>query len=186
MLCDFSTCSVIIILVRAWKEIIFFVSLFINNYWLIFIFEFWNAISVCITFLGPVSTLYHVCVALHMSWTLVDGCVCTVVISTVSSVCNYCAAIYIIMLSMSISGIPNKACLFLGTKMNLHILYIIYSIFTLLVPNNCVIVLCFNWMFLFFGCCQLFFCCPGNHYLYKCKALWNHHFPSLLYHVLLY
>ena len=57
-----------------------------------------------------------------------------------------------IMFSVSISGMPNKACLFPGTSKSLHVFCLLLcSIFTLHIPNYVIIVLLhiFNWMFLF-------------------------------------
>ena len=79
---------------------------------------------------------------------------------------------------MSMSGMPNNACHFLGTTMNVYIICLIWcSIFTFHFPY-CVIVLLFvfNWMFLFLVATSCSFVDLGNNLLYKYKGIM---FPSL-------
>ena len=84
-----------------------------------------------------------------------------------------------IMFSMSMSGMPNKACPFLGATKNLHIFcLLLHYVFTLHMPNWVIIVLLyvFNWMFLFSAAANCSFVSLGNILLYKCKGTM---FPSL-------
>ena len=55
----------------------------------------------------------------------------------------FCVAVYMYnMLSMLMSSIPNKVCPFPGTTKNLHIFcLLLFSIFTLHMPNCIIIIL---------------------------------------------
>ena len=108
-----------------------------------------------------------------------DGCICTAGIGSISFPISTVFQFICRMFSVSMSGMPNKACPFPGTTKNLHIFYLLlYSIFTLHMPN-CVILLLyvFNWMFLFFVATNcFFFVALGDNLFYKCKSIM---FPSL-------
>ena len=81
-----------------------------------------------------------------------------------------------IVFSMSMSGMPNKAYLFLELQRIHHFCLLWWFIFTLHIPN-CVIVLLyvFNWTFLFLVAPNYSFV-AWNNLLYICKGM----FPSLV------
>ena len=78
------------------------------------------------------------------------------------------------LFSVSLSGMPNKACTFPGTTKNVHIFCLLLcSIFTLHLPNCVIIVLSyvFNWMLLFLVVADCSFVALGNSLVHKCKGI---------------
>ena len=85
----------------------------------------------------------------------------------------------VMMFSISISGMPNHACLFLGTTMKLHILcLLLHSNFTLHIPQlcYCCLVICFSLMFVFLVAANCSIVALGNNFFYMYNGTI---FPSL-------
>ena len=84
-----------------------------------------------------------------------------------------------IMFSVSMAGMPKKACPYHVTTNNLHIFCLLLCFYYLTYDQLCYCcsVICFNWMFLFLVAANCSFVAFGNNLLYMHKDIL---FPSLL------
>ena len=93
LLCDFSTCSLMIIAIRAWMEILFFIRYFVINHGFIYILLDFEMLSVFVQYFF-VCFLHHVCILLFVPWALGNGLVCTAVIDATTIFHIYCVDIH--------------------------------------------------------------------------------------------